>query len=510
MKPSRRLLGLLSTTVLCLAPALGAAQDVQTPPKSKRPPSEAKSEAITVTGRGSTREVQGLSQTQLTQSFVSGTSVLKALGTLPGVSYQTSDPLGIDPWSQSFYIRGFSSAQLGFTLDDIPLGNPGYGSIGGVNLTNAISPQNVEQINVSQSAGPVDVASSDNLGGVVQAYSRDPSDKHGGELSQGFGSNSAYLTFIRLDSGALNPTGTKFYVSYYRANEGKWKGSGSMNLDQLNFKLQQPIGEASEANVFFDWDSARDDTYDDLSNEIVSKLGTRVDYLEPNFAAAYGVANYEQGRPGASLPPGYAQLSDPVDASYYNGPALEEDYIGGAKFNLELAGGLRWKTTFYGIGKSFGAYWPNPYLDSPDGAPIAVQNRGDNAPALRRDVRPAVPDRPERCRYRRLVRIRPGTRPSRSSRRRRFWAKAARSTRSTACRRRSPPPTVYTTPTTRYSPISRTPGIPATVLRSMPASGRCCSVAAATSWPTASTTPASPQFRPERSTSTRPSCRSSA
>ena len=286
MKPSRRLLGLLSTTVLCLAPALGAAQDVQTPPKSKRPPSEAKSEAITVTGRGSTREVQGLSQTQLTQSFVSGTSVLKALGTLPGVSYQTSDPLGIDPWSQSFYIRGFSSAQLGFTLDDIPLGNPGYGSIGGVNLTNAISPQNVEQINVSQSAGPVDVASSDNLGGVVQAYSRDPSDKHGGELSQGFGSNSAYLTFIRLDSGALNPTGTKFYVSYYRANEGKWKGSGSMNLDQLNFKLQQPIGEASEANVFFDWDSARDDTYDDLSNEIVSKLGTRVDYLEPNFAAA--------------------------------------------------------------------------------------------------------------------------------------------------------------------------------------------------------------------------------
>lgn len=379
MKPSRRLLGLLSTTVLCLAPALAAAQDDKASQKNKRGANEAKAEAITVTGRGSTRQVQGLSQTQLSQAYVSGTSVLKALGTLPGVSYESADPLGIDPWAQSFYIRGFSSAQLGFTLDDIPLGNPGYGSIGGVNLTNAISQQNVEQINVSQSAGPVDVASSDNLGGVVQAYSLDPSDKYGGVLSQTFGSNSSYVTFIRLDSGILNPSGTKLFVSYNRANEDKWKGSGSMNLDQVNFKLQQPIGQESEADVFFDWSSARDDTYDDLSNEIISKLGTRVDYLEPNFAAAYGVANYEQGRPGASLPPGYAQLSDPVDASYYNGPAVEEDYIGGMKFDLHLAPGLRWKTTFYGIGKSFGAYWPNPYLDSPDGAPIAVQNRGDNA-----------------------------------------------------------------------------------------------------------------------------------
>ena len=380
MKHSHRLLALLSTTMLCLAPTLAGARDDTSAQNGKPGTNDAsKTETISVTGRGSTRQIQGLSQTQLSQSVVSGTSVLKALSVLPGVSYQSADPLGIDPWSQSFSIRGFSSSQLGFTLDGIPLGNPGYGAIGGINLTNAVSPQNIEQVNVSQSAGAVDVASSDNLGGVVQAYSVDAHDKYGGVVSQGFGSNASYLTFIRLDSGSLNPTGTKFFVSYNRAEENKWKGSGSMNLDQVNFKLQQPIGAESEADLFFDYASARDDTYDDLSNEIISKLGTRVDYLEPNFAAAYGVANYEQGRPGASLPPGYAQLSDPVDASYYNGPALEEDYLGGAKFDIHLASGLRWKTTFYGIGKDFGAFWPNPYLDSPDGAPIAVQNRGSNS-----------------------------------------------------------------------------------------------------------------------------------
>lgn len=332
-------------------------------------------EEMSIIGHGSTRQVQTLSASMMSQS-VPGTSPLKLVGALPGIAFNSGDPLGIDLWSQSLYMRGFFSNQLGFTLDGMPLGIQTYGSPQGLNVMNAISQQNIRKVDVSQGAGSVDTPSSSNLGGVLQFSSIDPSDRRGGKISQTFGSNDSFMTFIRLESGKLNRTGTKFFVSYNRGEESKWKGSGSQFIQQVNAKLVQPLGEKTTLKAFFNWDQVSADTYGDLSLDGLHKLGSRLDYYKPNYAAAYRTALYAAGLPGGALPAGYSVLNDPVDASYYDGPATSHDYFGGASLDTHLTSKLDWKTTLYGHGKGFNAYWTNAYVPSPSGAPLAEQNEG--------------------------------------------------------------------------------------------------------------------------------------
>jgi len=329
-------------------------------------------EAVTIVGHGASRQQQTLTQTQLGLA-AAGTNPLRTIGQLPGVSFNSSDPLALDPYSSNVYMRGFSEDQLGFTLDGVPLGAQGYGSsgqgygnIGGVNIHSAIMPENIARVDVSQGAGAVDVASASNLGGVMQFHSLDPSDRRGGQISQSFGSFASYRTFVRLDSGQLNPSGTKFFVSYGRTTENKWKGSGTLFQQQVNTKLVQPIGQKADVSVFFNWDDEEDPTYADLSKENLQKLGPRVDYYYPDYAAAYRAA---QG----IYPSGYGQLSDPLDAAYYDGPSKAQNYLGGVKGRVTLARNLEWTTTVYAHAKNFAGYYTSPYYSSPSGAPLAEE-----------------------------------------------------------------------------------------------------------------------------------------
>jgi iron complex outermembrane receptor protein len=329
-------------------------------------------EIISIVGQGSTRQIQVLDAAQLSQA-APGTNPLKVVGQLPGVSFNSTDPLALDPYSANVYMRGFTEDQLGFTLDGIPLGAQGYGSsgqgygnIGGININSAIIADNIGRVNVSQGAGGVDVASASNLGGVMQLFSIDPAEKPGGTISQGFGSFNTERTFVRLDSGVLNPTGTRLFVSYARSDEDKWKGGGGMFQQQVNAKIVQPLGDAGTLSAFFDWDDEAEATYSDLSKDILNKLGPDIDYYYPNYAAAYHAA---QG----IYPPGYSKLDDPLDASYYDGPSKAVNYLAGVKLDINLSDALEWKTTLYGHGKDFAGYYTSPYYPSPNGAPLSEE-----------------------------------------------------------------------------------------------------------------------------------------
>lgn len=335
-------------------------------PKTTTSAGGSNGETVDVIGTGSTRQIQGISAARIAQA-APGTNPLKILGQLPGVSFNSSDPLALDPWSQSFYVRGFSEDQLGFTLDNIPLGSQSYYSWNGLNVNSAITAENISRVNVSQGAGGVDIPSSSNLGGTVQFFSSDPSDQLGGKVSQSFGSYDAYRTFVRLDSGILNPTGTKFYVSYDRTTEDKWKGSGGDFLQQVNAKLVQPIGDNTTLKVFFDWAQEEEATYADSSLNIIHTLGTRVDYYTPDYRRAYLAAE-------GIFSGGYQLLNDPEDASYYDGPSTTTNYLGGINLDTMFTDRLHWQTTFYGHGKNFDSFWTNPYYTSPDGAPLSEQD----------------------------------------------------------------------------------------------------------------------------------------
>ncbi len=48
---------------------------------------------------------------------------LKAIETLPGVVYETADPWGNNEQNESLVVHGFTTQQLGYTMDGVPLGD---------------------------------------------------------------------------------------------------------------------------------------------------------------------------------------------------------------------------------------------------------------------------------------------------------------------------------------------------------------------------------------------------
>ncbi|WP_319792602.1 TonB-dependent receptor plug domain-containing protein [Acetobacter senegalensis] len=201
-------------------------------------PVQGGSEAVEVSShRSVSRGADNVVSKAVMEQFTPGTSVLKSADRLPGVSFSSTDPLGIDLWGASIYVRGFFMDQLGVTLDGIPLNDQTYESNNGLNIIQAAISDDIDRSIISEGPGGVAVPSTSTLGGTMQFETGDPKDQLGGKVSQGFGSYSSFRTYARLDSGKLNSTGTKFMTAYSRSDEGMWAGGGSQFQQQVDAKL---------------------------------------------------------------------------------------------------------------------------------------------------------------------------------------------------------------------------------------------------------------------------------
>ncbi|WP_025840402.1 TonB-dependent receptor [Asaia platycodi] len=279
--------------------------------------------------------------------FTPGTSVLKAVDRLPGVSFSSTDPLGIDTWGSSIYVRGFFMDQLGVTLDGIPLNDQTYESNNGLNVIQASISDDIERSVLSEGPGGVGVPSTSTLGGTLEFETSDPKDKTGGKISQGFGTYSSYRTYLRGDSGILNPSGTKAFVAYSRSEEGMWMGAGKQFQQQVDAKIVQPVGHDSVIKAFFNWSDLQEWGYQDTSLAMIDALGWRVPHLYPNYALATAYAS------GAvSLPTSAAIQANGDEPYLYDGGQAEVDYTGGLNMDLALTDRLRWKSTLYGTSQT--------------------------------------------------------------------------------------------------------------------------------------------------------------
>ncbi|GCE89102.1 TonB-dependent receptor [Komagataeibacter diospyri] len=266
------------------------------------------------------------------QQFVAGTNPMKILAArTPGLSFSSSDALGLDAWSSSLYMRGFYWNNIGMTLDGIPLNDQSYATLNGLNLSQAIITNNISGMSVSQGGGSVDTMSTTNLGGAIQVSSANPSDKMGGDVSQMFGSNASFRTYGRFDTGAMNSTGTKMYIAYARSDTHKWRGYGDQLQQQAEAKLVQPVGKDSSISGFMSWANNSQWGYVDQSLTEIKNGGWSDDYLYPNYGAAYKQAQKYGG-----------------DAQLYDGGQHQVDYLGGLTFDMAMTKNLRWKTLFYG------------------------------------------------------------------------------------------------------------------------------------------------------------------
>lgn len=343
---------------------------------------EAAVEEIVVLGRGEARQVQTVSGEELSLE-APGASPLKLVEKLPNVNFQSADPFGSYEWSARITIRSFNQSQLGFTLDDVPLGDMTYGNHNGLHISRAISGENVGAVELAQGAGSLDTASSSNLGGTLKYVSRDPGKEFGGLVSGTGGTEHTFRGFVRLESGEI-ATGARGYLSYAYNTADKYKGEGEQRHQQVNFKVVQPIGQGSLTG-WVNWSERREQDYQDMSLEMLSRLGYGWDNVTDDWDKAVRIAEVGNNTGYTGVTPRFPSFGTVypgkitnADDAYYDASGLRDDIVGAVTLRLPLGEAVDFRATAYGHDDEGQGLWFTPYVPSPNYGVLTATT--DNAP----------------------------------------------------------------------------------------------------------------------------------
>lgn len=369
---------LLAGSSILIAATAHAADTDATPADAPAEASDAETE-IVVIGKGETRQVQTLGQQDIAE-LAPGTSALKAIEKLPSVNFQGADPFGSYEWAQRVSIRGFNQNQLGFTLDGIPLGDASYGNVNGLHISRAISSENIGSVEVSQGAGSIGTQATNNLGGTIQFFSRDPSADFGAQLNATYGSEDTKRLFARIDTGQLGENGPSAWVSYVYSDMDKWKGVGKQRTHQVNAKAVVPVGPVRFVGTFA-FSDRRENDYQDLSLGMINRLGYDWDNISSDYALAVRIADIANNRGDTGAPVSNAAAGTvypapilTVDDAYFDAAGLRRDYLGSVGVETSGDGPIRASLKGYYHDNHGQGLWYTPYVPSPGGAsPISIR-----------------------------------------------------------------------------------------------------------------------------------------
>ncbi len=315
-------------------------------------------DSIVVFGAGQTRQVQQLDSDDLS-ILAPGTSPLKAIEKLPSVNFQSADPFGTYEWSSRVSIRGFNQNQLGYTLDGIPLGDSSYGNNNGLHIGRAIISENIGIVRVSQGSGSIGTQATNNLGGTLEFFSADPADGLGVDANLTYGSENTMRGFARLNFGDAG--GVRGFVSGVYHNAEKWKGSGDQRNWQINAKAIVPVGD-SEFDGYFSYSDRAEQDYQDLSLEMIGRLGYNHDNFFPDYATAIRAAQNI-----------FVAPINNRDDSYYDASGLRKDTLGALGLTSPLSDAVTFKIKAYYHTNTGQGTWGTPYVPSPNGVPMSVR-----------------------------------------------------------------------------------------------------------------------------------------
>ncbi|NBC37109.1 TonB-dependent receptor [Novosphingobium sp. FSY-8] len=332
-------------------------------------------DAIVVIGRGEARQAQTITARDIA-IMIPGVSPMKAIEALPSVNFQSADPFGSYEWAQRVSIRGFNQNQLGFTLDGVPLGDASYGNLNGLHISRAIITDNLGATRVSQGAGNLGAQATNNLGGTVEFASMDPASRTGIDTAATYGSWSAKRLFVRANIAA--DSGARGFVAYAYQNTDKWKGYGQQRQHMVNAKGVLPLGGA-ELTGYFSFSDRAEVDYQDMSLEMLGRLGYRWDNVSGDYAYAVRLADIgaNNGYTGAvsTNPSAGTAWPSPItngDDAYYSGGGLRRDYLGYVGLKAPIGTFTASIKGYYHANNGRGLWW-TPYVNSPNGVPMALR-----------------------------------------------------------------------------------------------------------------------------------------
>lgn len=347
-----------------------------------RPAATTEVEAAVVFGGGESRQVQAVRGADL-DLLAPGSSPLRLLNKLPGVNLQSADAFGANEWSARISVRNFSQGRLGFTLDDVPLGDMTYANHNGLHASRAIIGENLASVELAQGPGVLETASSSNLGGTIKFASRAPSAEAGAFAAAALGSDRTRRLVLRLESGELS-SGLRGYASYAYNTTDRWQGLGRQYAQQVNLKAVQPVGNG-RLTGFLNLARRRESDPQDLSLEMIHRLGIGWDNIPNNWPLAVRIAEIGANRGETGVTPRNPEAGTlfpapiaSVDDAYYDATTARDDLLAGLTLQAPLGPRIDLKATAYGHWDKGQGLWWTPFVASPNyGVPGAT---ADNAP----------------------------------------------------------------------------------------------------------------------------------
>ncbi|QGZ39147.1 outer membrane receptor protein involved in Fe transport [Pseudoduganella flava] len=317
-----------------------------------------------------TRSSVALKQDEI-QKILPGTNPLKALQTLPGVSFQTADPWGNNEQNLSLFVHGFSGQQLGYTMDGVPLGDQQYGNYNGLSPQRAVISENVRGVVLSSGAGDLATASTSNLGGTIETFSADPLAERNLAVQQTVGSHNTSRTFVRYDTGKMSGQfgDSSLYVSALHHEAHAWDFEGRQGGNQVNAKFVND-NATGRLTVYFNYSDKIEPNEDSTVHSATEKYQpyTRP-FLFPDFQSALAYLS----------PTGATPAAEGNNYRNYYSDAQREDYLGYVKYDWNLSDSTTWSNQLYyhyddgvgvvagpigvaGLPGLFAVYYPNQNL----------------------------------------------------------------------------------------------------------------------------------------------------
>ncbi|HEX8479274.1 MAG TPA: TonB-dependent receptor plug domain-containing protein, partial [Telluria sp.] len=269
------------------------------------------------------------------QKVIPGVNPLKAIAALPGVSFQTADPWGNNEQNLSLFVHGFNGQQLGYTMDGVPLGDQQYGNYNGLAPQRALTSENVRNVVLATGAGDLGTASTSNLGGAIETWSRDPSRDRNVNLQQTLGSHSASRTFIRYDTGTFGGNNSA-YISALHHEAKAWDFNGRQSNDQVNAKFVH-AGDAGKLTVYANWSDKTEPNEDSSVYQAGKETPYTRPFLYPDFAAALSYLDAKAAPPAAA---------GQNFRNYYSA-AQRTDKLAYVKYEAYLSDAVTWSNQYY-------------------------------------------------------------------------------------------------------------------------------------------------------------------
>jgi iron complex outermembrane receptor protein len=206
---------------------------------------------------------------------LSGQSVFQALNQIPGVNFTNSDPYGTA--GGNLRIRGFDGSRVSVTFDGVPLNDSGNYAL----FTNQmLDSELIDRVDVNLGTTDVDSPTASATGGTVAYRTRKPTEEFGGQAVLTGGENSYKRGFLRVDSGAFGPWGTKAFVAASYQNYDKFKGPGELEKKQFNSVIRQEFENDNFVSLAFHYNENRNAFYRNASAANFATFGRDYENLE--------------------------------------------------------------------------------------------------------------------------------------------------------------------------------------------------------------------------------------